>query len=408
MKHMISLVLALVLLFSCTACGGQQFGKEAAAQVPETETVTVGTEDGGSAEVEYLSTVRVGLQLDAGWPQMRLLDTSVTASFCGSILQLTGLDDVGGYSYTVQSIDNHDDGCEIQMESSGGGMTDHRLDSASVMLRILPEGEENPWECFGIPYAPAGEIVHQEDESNSNWHRDCLILEQTEETLCFVADEGRMDRGVPATFLICIRLYDGYFLEARVEHALFNPSSGSLSENDPYRDETLREPLRETAEDLLRNATVILHPAPEDAAKLLPRELQFWNGSKRFSKEPLMTLPCSEILQVGYDDDQRSVVRFRSVDADGAPAIITMTHIARMLFDEVDTVQANAWLDAYKANKKSPDPAMSAYLGVDAVAVDGGWVLHFGTTDARDNYEQQQPLCVYLSIEPATEETALS
>ena len=402
MKRILSLALTLFLLFSCTACGGQPFGKEAAAQVPEIEMVTVGTEDGGSAEVEYLSTVRVGLQLDAGWPQMRLLDTSVTVSYSGSILQLTGLDDVGGYSYTVQSINYYEDCCEIQLDSSGGGMTDHRLDSASVVLRILPEGEENPWECFGIPYAPAGEIVHQRDE-NSDWHRDCLILEQTEDTLCFVADEGRMDRGVPATFLICLRLYDGYFLEACAEHALFNPFSGSLSENDPYRDETLREPLRKTAEDLLRNATVILHPAPEDAAKLLPRELQLWNGSKRLSKEPLMTLPCSEILQVGYGDDQRSVVRFRSVDADGKPVIITMTHIARMLFDEVDTVQANAWLDAYKANKKSPDPAMSEYLGVDAVAVDGGWVLNFGTTDAQDNYEKQHPLCVYLTMENTEE-----
>ena len=112
MKHMISLVLALVLLFSCTACGDQQFGKEADSQVPETETVTVGTEDGGFAEVEYLPTVRVGLQPDsAGWPQMRLLDTSATASFCGSIFQLTDLDDVGGYPYTVQSIDDHGDCC---------------------------------------------------------------------------------------------------------------------------------------------------------------------------------------------------------------------------------------------------------------------------------------------------------
>ena len=397
MKRILSLALTLFVLFSCTACGGQPFGKEAAAQVPEIETVTVGTEDGGSAEVEYLSTVRVGLQPDsAGWPQMRLLDTSATVSYSGSIHQLTGLDDVGGYSYTVQGINYYEDCCEMQLESIRSVLDDNQHDFASVVLRILPEGEENPWECFGIPYAPAGEIVHQRDE-NSDWHRDCLILEQTEDTLCFVADEGQFASNAPLSRLICIRLYDGYFLEISTQHQHFT-GTGRASDSDPYHDENLREPLRKAAEDLLRSATVILHPAPEDAAKLLPRELQLWNGNKRFSKEALMTLPCSEILQVGYGDDQRSVVRFRSVDADGKPVIITMTHIARMLFDEVDTVQANAWLDAYKAGKKSPDPAMSEYLGVDAVAVDGGWVLNFGTTYASVN-DEQQPLCVYLTME---------
>lgn len=154
---------------------------------------------------------------------------------------------------------------------------------------------------------------------------------------------------------------------------------------------------------MLRGAAVILQPTPEDAAKLLPHELQLWDGNKKFSKKPLLTLPCSEILQLGYGDDQRSIVRFCSVDADGKPVIITMTHIARMLFDEIEPAQTKAWLDAYKANRKSPNPAMSAYLGVDAVPVDGGWVLDFGTTYAWDNYDQQQPLCVYLTME-STEE----
>ena len=408
MKRIFTVFLAALLAFSCTACGENGFiayltGKSADAEsvVPaaETETVVIGAEDGSTTEVEYLPTIRVGLQPEsAGWPQMRLMDTSATVSYQGSIFQLTGLDDVGGYSYTVQSIDDRGDCCEIQMESVRGGMVDNRLDSASVMLRILEEGEENPWECFGIPYAPAGEIVHQKDE-NSDFHRDCLILEQTEDTLCFVADEGRIDRGVSVTFLICIRLYDGYFLEARAEHTLLNVATGYLSENDPYRDETLREPLRKVAEDLLRGAAVILQPTPEDAAKLLPHELQLWDGNKKFSKKPLMILPCSEILQLGYGDGQRSILRFRSVDADGKPVIITMTHIARMLFDEVETAQTKAWLDAYKANKKSPDAAMSEYFGVDAVPVDGGWVLDFGTTYAWDSYDHQQPLCVYLTME---------
>ena len=410
MKRIIALALSLLLLLSCTACSDTGFiayltGRSADAEptVPEveTETVTVGTEDGGTAEVEYLPTVRVALRPEsAGWPQMRLLDTSATVSYQGSVFQLTGLDDIGGYSYTVQNIDAREDGCEVQMESTRGGMVDNRNDFASAALRILEEGEENPWECFGYPYAPAGETVHQKDE-HSDWHRDCIILEQTEDTLCFVADEGRIDRGVPVTFLICIRLYDGYFLEARAEHTLLSVGTGYLSETDPYHDETLREPLRKVAEDLLRGAAVILHPTPEDAEKLLPHELQLWNGNKQLSKEPLLTLPCSEILQLGYGDGQRSILRFRSVDASGAPVIFTMTHIARMLFDEVDTAQTKAWLDAYKANKKSPDAAMSEYLGVDAVRVDGGWVLDFGTTYATDNYNQQQPLAVHLSVESA-------
>ena len=409
MKRIFTVFLAALLMFSCTACGENGFiayltGKSADAEpaVPaaEAETVVIAAEDGSSTEVEYLPTVRVALQPEsAGWPQMRLLDTSATISYRGSILQLTGLDDVGGYSYTVQSIDDRGDCCEIQMESVKGGMVEHRLDSASVMLRILEEGEENPWECFGLPYAPAGEIVHQKDE-NSDFHRDCLILEQTEDTLCFVADEGRIDRGVPVTYLICIRLYDGYFLEARAEHTLLNVGTGYLSENDPYRDEALREPLRKAAEDLLRGATVILHPTPEDAAKLLPHEVQVWNGNKKLSKEPLLTLPCSEILQLGYGDDQRSILRFRSVDASEKPVIFTMTHITRMQFDEIETAQTNAWMEAYKANKKSPDPAMSEYLGVDAVPVDGGWVLNFGTVPDKDDYTIQQPMCVYLTMEP--------
>ena len=409
MKRVLSFFLAALLLLSCTACGENGFiayltGKSADAEpvVPaaETETVVIGAEDGSSVSVEYLPTVRVGLRPEsAGWPQMRLLDTSATVSYGGSILQLTGLDNVGGYSYTVHSIDDRGDCCEIQMESVRGGMVDNRLDSASVMLRILAEGEENPWECFGLPYAPAGEIVHQKDE-NSDWHRDCLILEQTEDTLCFVADEGRIDRGVPVTFLICIRLYDGYFLEARAEHTLLNVGTGYLSETDPYRDEALREPLREVAEDLLRGATVILQPTPEDAAKLLPQNMELWNGNKNISKEPLLTLPCSEILQLGYGDGQRSILRFRSVDASGAPVIFTMTHITRMQFDEIETAQTNAWMEAYKANKKSPDPAMSEYLGVDAVPVDGGWVLNFGTVPDKDDYTIQQPMCVYLTMEP--------
>ena len=408
MKRILTFLLAALLMFSCTACGENGFiayltGKSADAEsvVPaaETETVVIGAEDGSTTEVEYLPTVRVALQPEnTGWPQMGLLDTSATVSYGGSILQLTGLDNIGGYLYTVQNIDPRENECEVMLESTGGGMAGHRLDSASVMLRILPEGEKEPWKCFGIPYAPAGEIVHQKDE-NSDFHRDCLILEQTEDTLCFVADEGRVERGVPVTFLICIRLYDGYFLEARAEHTLLNVSTGYLSETDPYRDEALREPLRKVVEDLLRGATVILQPTPEDAAKLLPHELQLWDGNKKFSKKPLLTLPCNEILRIGYGDDQRSIVRFCSVDADGKPVIITMTHIARMLFDEIETAQTKAWLDAYKANKKSPDPVMSEYLGVDAVPVDGGWVLNFGTTYAWDSYDQQQPLCVYLTME---------
>ena len=410
MKRILSFALALLLLLSCTACSDTGFiayltGRSADAEptVPEveTETVTVGTEDGGTAEVEYLPTVRVALRPEsAGWPQFRLLDSSATVSYQGSIFQLTGLDDIGGYSYTVQNIDAREDGCEVQMESTRGGMVDNRNDFASAALRILEEGEENPWECFGYPYAPAGETVYQKDE-HSDWHRDCLILEQTEDTLCFVADEGRIDRGVPVTYLICIRLYDGYFLEALVEHVLMEVGTGYYSESDPYRDDSVREPLRKTAEDLLRGATVILQPTPEDAAKLLPHEVQVWNGNKKLSKEPLLTLPCSEILQLGYGEGQRSVLRFRSVDASGAPVIFTMTHITRMLFDEVETAQTKAWLDAYKANKKSPDPAMSEYLGVDAVPVDGGWVLDFGTVPDKDDDTIQQPMCVYLTMEPA-------
>ena len=412
MKRIFTLALSLLLLLSCTACSDTGFiayltGRSADAEptVPavEAETVVIGAEDGSSTEVEYLPTVRVALRPEsAGWPQMRLLDTSATISYGGNILQLTSLDDAGGYSYTVRSINDLGDCCEIQLESARGGMVDNRNDFAAVTLRILTEGEENPWECFGIPYAPAGEIVHQKNE-HSDWHRDCLILEQTEDTLCFVADEGRIDRGVPVTFLVCIRLYDGYFLEARAEHRLMNVGTGYLSETDPYRDEALREPLREVAEDLLRGATVILQPTPEDAAKLLPHELQLWNGNKQLSKEPLLTLPCSEILQLGYGDGQRSILRFRSVDAGGAPVIFTMTHITRMLFDEVETAQTKAWLDAYKANKKSPDPAMSEYLGVDAVSVDGGWVLDFGTVPDKDDDTIQQPMCVYLTMENAEE-----
>ena len=411
MKRIVFLALSLLLLFSCTGCSDtgfiaylrQQAGEEAAVEEPETEPVTVGKEDGGSAELAYCPTVRAALQPEsAGWPQMRLMDSSATVSYQGSVFQLTGLDDIGGYSYTVQNIDAREDGCEVQLESVRGGMVDNRLDFAMVSLRILPEGEENPWECFGYPYAPAGEFVQQKDE-HSDFHRECFILEQTEDTLCFVADEGRIDRGVPVTYLICIRLYEGYFLEAHAEHTLLNVGTGYLSENDPYRDETLREPLRKAAEDLLRGAAVILHPAPEDAAKLLPHELQLWNGNKKLSKQPLITLPCSEIICLGYGDDGRSTLRFRSVDADGAPVIITMTHIARMLFDEVDTAQAKAWIEAYNANKKSPDPEMSAYLGAAAVAVDGGWVLDFGTTYAFDSHDQQQPLCVYLTMENAEE-----
>ena len=401
MKRMIPFVLTLFLLFSCTACGDRQFGEKADAKAPEIETVTVAAEDGGSVEVEYLPTVRVALRPESnGWPSMRLMDTSATTTFCGSIFQLTGLDDIGGYSYTVQNILNHSDCCEIQMESIGGSMVEHRSDFASLGLRILAEDEENPWECFDIPYAPAGEAIHQQDE-NSDWHRDCLILEQTEDTLCFVADEGRIERGVPVTYLIYLRLYDGYFLEAHTEHQLINPNSGALSKTDPYRDETLREPLRKVAEDLLDSAAVILHPTPEDAAKLLPRELQLWNGNKGLSKKPLLTLPCNEILQVGYGDDQRSILRFRSVDAEGKPVIFTMMHITRMQFDEIETAQTNAWMEAYDANKKSPDPTMSEYLGVDAVPVDGGWMLNFGTVPDKDDYTVQQPLCVYLTMESA-------
>lgn len=409
MKRIVALALSLLLLLSCTGCSDtgfiaylrQQSGEEPVAEEPlEYEKLTLGTGD-EAMELDYLPTVQVALQPESsGWPQMGLMDTSATVSYGGSILQLTGLDNIGGYLYTVQNIDPRENECEVMLESTGGGMVEHRLDFASLMLRILPEGEKEPWKCFGIPYAPAGEIVHQKDE-HSDWHRDCLILEQTEDTLCFVADEGRIDRGVPVTSLICIRLYEGYFLEARAEHTLLNVSTGYLSETDPYRDETLREPLRKTAEDLLRGAKVNLHPSPEDAEKLLPQTLKLWNGNKKLSKEPLITLPCSEILSFGYDEGGRSILRFRSVDAEGKPVIFTMTHIARMLFDEVDTAQTKAWLDAYKVNKKSPDAAMSAYLGVDAVRVDGGWVLDFGTTYATDNYDQQQPLAVHLSVESA-------
>ena len=408
MKRVFTVFLAALLLLSCTACGENGFiayltGKSADAEsvvpVAKTETVVIGAEDGSTTEIEYLPTVRVALRPEsAGWPQMRLLDTSATVSYQGSIFHLTGLDDIGGCLYTVQSINDYEDSCEIQLESIGGGMASNRLDFAMVSLRILEDDAEDPWERFGIPYAPAGETIHQKDE-NSDFHRDCLILEQTEDTLCFVADEGRIDRGVPVTRLVCVRLCDGYFLEALVEHVLMETGTGYYSESDPYRDEMLREPLRETAEDLLRGAAVILHPTPEDTAKLLPRELQLWNGNKKLSKEPLLTLPCSEILQVGCGDGQRSILRFRSVDASGAPVIITMTHIARMQFDEIETAQTNAWMEAYKANKKSPDPAMSEYLGVDAVPVDGGWVLNFGTTYAWDSYDHQQPLCVYLTME---------
>lgn len=407
MKRVFTFFLAALLLFSCTACGENGFiayltGKAPDTQTaaPEAEKIVIGAEDGSSGtEVEYLPTVRVGLQPDgAGWPQMRLMDTSATVSYQGSIFQLTGLDDVGGYPYSVQSINDYEDSCEIQLESIGGGMASNRLDFAMVSLRILEDDVEDPWEHFGIPYAPAGETIHQRDE-NSGWHCDCLILEQTENILCYVKDEGKTERGTPVTRLVCVRLYDGYFLEALVEHVLMEVGTGYLSENDPYRDETLREPLRKAAEDLLRGAAVILHPTPEDTAKLLPRELQLWNGNKKLSKEPLLTLPCSEILQVGCGDGQRSILRFRSVDASGAPVIITMTHIARMQFDEIETAQTNAWMEAYKANKKSPDPAMSEYLGVDAVPVDGGWVLNFGTTYAWDSYDHQQPLCVYLTME---------
>ena len=177
--------------------------------------------------------------------------------------------------------------------------------------------------------------------------------------------------------------------------------TGYLSETDPYRDETLREPLRKTAEDLLRGVKVILHPSPEDAEKLLPQTLELWNGNKQLSKEPLLTLPCSEILQLGYGDDQRSILRFRSVDASGAPVIFTMTHITRMQFDEIETAQTKAWMEAYDAGKKSPDPKMSEYLGVDAVSVDGGWVLDFGTVPDKDDYTIQQPMRVYLTVESA-------
>ena len=214
MKRIFTLALALFMLLSCTGCSDtgfiaylrQQSGEEPVTEEPvEYEKLTLGTGD-EAMELDYLPTVRVALRPEsAGWPQMRLLDTSATVSYQGSIFQLTGLDDVGGYSYTVQNIDPRENECEVMLESTGGGMVDNRLDFASLMLRILPEGEKEPWKCFGIPYASAGEIVHQKDE-HSDWHRDCLILEQTEDTLCFVADEGRIDRGVPVTSLICIRL----------------------------------------------------------------------------------------------------------------------------------------------------------------------------------------------------------
>lgn len=225
---------------------------------------------------------------------------------------------------------------------------------------------------------------------------DYRILENDGETITFLMT--LKDRYLEPTALCMARQY-GQDIVAAVSRAE-RFASGAVFERTPFdpagskeQRAILLEPLQTLFDGNIR---LIADPTDEMLALALPQSIDncpCWF----FDKGTRLSIPCSRLLAMEYDEESNQVLRFIGPGPDGKECLYTLLNGGNGV-DGKERERREHWNLVYKRDKTAVDSDMSQFLGARAIRCDEGWVVKMGTFlgDSGSSYDHYY----YLTAEP--------
>ena len=322
----------------------------------------------------------------------------------GLVFQLSGIHSLPGTAnFALDSIGMIDDmaGLALSRIDSGfrppQGATEQIRDANdsedSLGLLVMPEASLTDMAWYGEP-----------GEELSDGDRSFIVLENDGESVLFIMEDPTwINSDGRLTAALCEGRQIGpdvIYAEASTEILSRGSGVTQLLLCDPREDETQLARLRELLDALLDSRVRVLRGlTEEELASLLPTRLVEASGGAATGNGSF-SIPCTRLIGKNMrDEGLMQTLEWIGAGPEGE-SVRYLLRNAAWLYSGGEDEPFRSWRDAYEAGKKTPDEAMSAFIGCTAVAYEDGWLIQPGRfylnrgNSMTDNY-------YYLTVEPA-------
>ena len=322
----------------------------------------------------------------------------------GLVFQLSGIHSLPGTAnFTISSIGTEDNMAGLSLSRIDSGfrppkdaaaqLKDANVSEDSLDFLVMADAALTDMAWYGEP-----------GEELSDGDRRFFVLENDGASVLFIMeDPSWINSDGRLTAALCEGRQIGpdvIYVGASTEIKSRGSGVTQLLLCDPRQDETQLARLRELLDELLDSRVRVLRGlTEEERGALLPDKLVEASGGASTGNGSF-SIPCTRFIGMNMrDEGLMQMLEWIGEGPEGESARYLLRNAA-WLYSEGEDEPFQSWRDAYEAGKKTPDEAMSAFIGCTAVAYEEGWLIQPGRFylnrggSMTDNY-------YYLTVEPA-------